>query len=39
MISRPIVNSFVTLKHNFVLHLSYIEQYAMIVNFKKYMQA
>ena len=28
MISRPIVNSFVILKHNFVLQESYIEQYA-----------
>ena len=28
MLSRPIVNSSIILKHNFVLHESYIEQYA-----------
>jgi len=28
MISRPILNSSIILKHNYVLHESYIEQYA-----------
>ena len=28
MLSRPIANSFILLKHNFVLHESYIEKYA-----------
>ena len=35
MISRPIVNSSVILKHNSILHESYIEQYANDSDFQE----
>jgi len=34
MLSRPIINASTILKHNFVLHESYIEQYAQDIDFK-----
>ena len=34
MLSRPIINASTILKHNFVLHESYIEQYAQDMDFK-----
>jgi len=34
MLSRPIINAYIVLKHNSVLHESYIEQYAQDVDFK-----
>ena len=34
MLSRPIINASTILKHNSVLHESYIEQYAQDIDFK-----
>ncbi len=34
MLSRPIINESTILKHNSVLHESYIEQYAQDIDFK-----
>lgn len=34
MLSRPIINASTILKHNFLLHESYIEQYAQDIDFK-----
>jgi len=34
MLSRPIINASTILKHNFVLHESYIEKYAQYIDFK-----
>jgi hypothetical protein len=34
MISRPIVSASVILKHNSTMHESYVEQYALDVDFK-----
>ena len=34
MLSRPIINASTILKHNLVLHESYIEQYAQDIDFK-----
>ena len=39
MLSRPIVNSSIILKNNYVLHESYIEKYAYDNTFKMCMQA
>ena len=35
MLSRPIINASTILKHNYVLHESYIEQYAQDMDFKE----
>ena len=34
MLSRPIINESTILKHNSMLHESYIEQYAQDIDFK-----
>jgi len=34
MLCRPIINASTILKHNFVLHESYIEKYAQDIDFK-----
>ena len=34
MLSRPLINASTILKHNLVLHESYIEQYAQDIDFK-----
>jgi len=34
MLSRPIINASIILRHNSVLHESYIEQYAQDIDFK-----
>ena len=34
MLSRPIINASTILKHNSVMHESYIEQYAQDIDFK-----
>ena len=36
MLSRPIVNAYVILKHNSIMHEIYIEQYAQREYFKKF---
>jgi hypothetical protein len=35
MISRLIVSASIILKHNFIMHESYVEQYALDANFKE----
>ena len=34
MLSRPIIGASVILKHNSIMHESYVEQYALYVDFK-----
>jgi hypothetical protein len=35
MISKPIVSASIILKHNSIMHESYVEQYALDVDFKE----